>query len=143
MARGKLRILGSPQHLKSRHGGGRYRLELKGPAAAADAAAERVRSFFGDVRVLEAHGGYQAFEVAAPFALGAAFESLEAAKSALGLESYTLSQTTLDQVFLSIAYAQVREKEAEEEATRGTRQSFSSRAVVAPSGNGAAVSDAI
>jgi len=30
MVNGRLQVLGSPQHLKSVHGGG-YRLELKGP----------------------------------------------------------------------------------------------------------------
>jgi ABC-type multidrug transport system ATPase subunit len=37
MARGQLRVIGSPQHLKSRHGGG-YRLEIKGSAEMADVA---------------------------------------------------------------------------------------------------------
>ena len=41
-----------------------------------------------------------------PFALGAVFRALEDAKQTLGLETYTLSQTTLEQVFLNIAARQ-------------------------------------
>ena len=112
MARGKLRVLGSPQHLKTRHGGG-YLLELKGPPETAAQAARFVRSFFDEVLVREQHGGYQSFELLRRFALGAAFEALEQVKERLGLESYTLSQTSLDQVFLNIAYTHTQEHEAE------------------------------
>lgn len=115
MARGKMRVLGSPQHLKSRHGGG-YRLELKGPAETAEVVDAFIRSVFCGVKTLEVHGGFQAFEISRGFQLGAAFKALEGAKETLRVESYTLSQTTLDQVFLNIAYKQVIEAEAEAEA---------------------------
>ena len=48
------------------------------------------------------HRGQQA----QAFALGSVFTALDAAKAKLGLETYTLSQTTLEQVFLNIASRQ-------------------------------------
>ena len=35
MAKGSMQVIGSPQHLKTRHGGG-YRIELKGAAETAE-----------------------------------------------------------------------------------------------------------
>lgn len=110
-------VLGSPQHLKSAHGGG-YRLELKGPAESAGKVRDLVESLFPGTKQLEMHGGWQVFEVggdrnvraeggrAALFALGPVFTALDNAKEDLGIETYTLSQTTLEQVFLNIAAAQ-------------------------------------
>jgi ABC-type multidrug transport system ATPase subunit len=140
MANGKLRVLGSPQHLKSEHGGG-YRIELKGKAETAERARELIERLFPGSECLEAHGGYQVFEAGgaggdgsrhggrnggsghggnnvgahngqprsggALFKLGPVFSALDEAKAELGLESYTLSQTTLEQVFLNIAAEQV------------------------------------
>jgi len=102
MAAGHLCVLGSPQHLKSRHGGG-YRVQTSGPASCASEVADLVRSTFATVVLLEAHGGTQSFEVGASFALGDAFAALEGAKVAGLVHSYSLSQTTLEQVFLNIA----------------------------------------
>ena len=102
MAGGKLRVIGSPQHLKSRHGGG-YRVQTSGPATRADEVCAIVRRTFETVELLEAHGGTQCFEVGANFALGDAFAALEDAKAARLLHSYSISQTSLEQVFLNIS----------------------------------------
>lgn len=109
-----LQVLGSPQHLKSVHGGG-YRLEVKGPEKTAGAVRELVARLFPGTTPLDAHGGYQVFEIskrAEPgrsvqlFALSPVFAALDQAKADLGVETYTLSQTTLEQVFLNIAAVQ-------------------------------------
>jgi len=115
MAGGKLRVLGSPQHLKSRHGGG-YRVEVSGPTATAQAVNGLVRATFGDVTLLEGHGGVQSFEVSASFDLAAAFAALEQAKQAGDLHTYSLSQTTLEQVFLNIA---AKEREGVQDGAQG------------------------
>ena len=105
MAAGRLRVLGSPQHLKSRHGGG-YRVELNGPASAAPRVADLVRALCpagGVATALEQHAGAQAFEVDAALDMPRAFRALEAAKAEQLLHNYSLSQTTLEQVFLNVA----------------------------------------
>mmetsp|Transcript_28624 Transcript_28624/g.87596 ORF Transcript_28624/g.87596 Transcript_28624/m.87596 type:complete len:1388 (+) Transcript_28624:205-4368(+) len=117
LVNGRLQVLGSPQHLKSVHGGG-YRLELKGPTESADRVRELVEHLFPGTKQLEMHGGWQVFEVGARrsqrsktalFALGPVFAALDRAKEELGIETYTLSQTTLEQVFLNIASAQLEQ----------------------------------
>jgi hypothetical protein len=77
-----------------------------------------VEALFPGTRQLEVHGGWQVFEVGggrsfrgvgaepALFALGPVFTALDKAKEELGIETYTLSQTTLEQVFLNIAATQ-------------------------------------
>ena len=129
MVNGGLQVLGSPQQLKSKHGGG-YRVELKGPPETAERARRVVEGLFPGTVKLEGLGGFQVFEVGggsrtrkaaaaagagaaadavaddAYFRLGPVFAALDAAKAELGLETYTLSQTTLEQVFLNIAAAQ-------------------------------------
>jgi ABC-type multidrug transport system ATPase subunit len=57
MAAGRLRVLGSPQHLKSRHGGG-YRVELKAANAQSDAGLTAlVHSHFAHVKRVASHQG--------------------------------------------------------------------------------------
>ena len=57
MAAGRLRVLGSPQHLKSRHGGG-YRVELKATNAHSDAALTAlVHVHFAHVKRVASHQG--------------------------------------------------------------------------------------
>ena len=114
MAAGKLRVLGSPQHLKSRHGGG-YRLAISGPAARAAEVDEAVRATFATATLLEAHGGTQSFDVGAQIELAPAFAALELAKEAGMLHTYSLSQTTLEQVFLNIAAKAKRQAAGESE----------------------------
>ena len=110
MAKGRLRALGSAQHLKARFGGG-YRIECKGPSEHAATIAELVFRLCGGARVLEAHGGTQAFEAETSFLMGPAFRQLEQAKEQGLLENYSLSQCSLEQVFLNIAHQATQEAE--------------------------------
>eukprot|EP00966_Prymnesium_polylepis_P039725 921860-Prymnesium_polylepis.1 len=96
MAAGRMRALGGGQHLKSRFGGG-YHVQTKGPAERADDVARLVHDACGAARLIEAHGGSLSFEALAPFDIGGAFRTLEAAKSEGVLHNYSLSQTSLEQ----------------------------------------------
>jgi len=126
MVNGRLQVLGSPQHLKSTHGGG-YRVELKGPEDTAEQARSLIEELFKGSKLLESHGGSQVFEVGGRggggdgndagrqlFLLGPVFRALDRAKVELGIETYTLSQTTLEQVFLNIS-----KEQKDEDATSG------------------------
>ena len=61
-----------------------------------------VRNLCADAKLLEAHAGVQAFEVE-EVDMPTAFRQLEAAKAQGELHNYSLSQTTLEQVFLNVA----------------------------------------
>ena len=110
MVRGKLRCLGTIQHLK--HSLGKhYEVELAvDPEAFArdpDGAATKLRAFAGDVF------GAGATEEGAPSAglftyhvpqaamrIGACFEAIEAKRDAVGLVDYSIAQPSLEAVFI-------------------------------------------
>lgn len=65
-----------------------------------------MQRLFSGAKKLEAHGGTQSFEVGRDAPISAAFRALEAAKEEGLLLNYSMSQTTLEQVFLNIAAAE-------------------------------------
>jgi len=71
-----------------------------------------------DVTLIDRHAGYMKFEVpSSRLRLAAAFDELEAARGELGVLNYSISQTTLEQVFLSfVKKQQESDRAAEEEA---------------------------
>ena len=108
MVRGQLACLGTIQHLKSKFGQG-YTIEIKIRSTADDIngmAMERVRSFLVnqnsyDIEVKELTHSTGLFQCtrSVPAVL---FQLLEEHKQRLNIETYTISQTTLEQIFLSI-----------------------------------------
>jgi len=104
MTRGKLSVIGSPQHLKSRHGGG-YRVDLAGHDDDAHEIRALVTKLMPGARPLESQGGMQSYEAGKGNRVAELFKALEQAKKRGLLQSYSLSQTTLEQVFLNAATA--------------------------------------
>ena len=134
MSRGQLACLGTSQDLKTRYGAG-YELQLKGPAEGGDVGeaiafveervgagraevVERPAQNFAKMRLREV--GVAGAGVAVPDLL----EALQGAAGRLGLAAFTLSQSTLEQIFLRVAKAEAEadreaeRREAEEEARR-------------------------
>ncbi|XP_037078455.1 phospholipid-transporting ATPase ABCA1-like [Pollicipes pollicipes] len=114
MVRGSLRCLGSTQHLKNKYGGG-YVLEMKlvsGPAADVADRLEKVQrlvsELFASAVVEENYGERLRYSIPQEDVdcLSRGFGALQDAKARLGLEEYSLSQTTLEQVFLRFAREQ-------------------------------------
>ena len=113
MVNGRLQALGTPQKLKNDHGAF-FTLELKVRADSAEAVAGWVAATYPTHDVLEHHGVSLTYAIpresqGLKVSLGAMFKTVEGQKKAgaLGIEEYTISQTTLEQVFLAIAKAQV------------------------------------
>ena len=118
--------IGTPQELKSRHGA-EFQLDIKISASATEAATsdlnvpDRVEQFvlshMPGATMDSSHGNSLRFLVpsAAVYGLsgglGAAFDVLESSRAELGIAEFSLSQTTLEQVFLRVAKA---DREAEE-----------------------------
>lgn len=108
MVSGRLQCIGSAQHLKGRFGLG-YQVEIRSiPARVHDCIAlcERVMP---SVAVEEVHGGYARLKVNKEVDLAAAFSALEEHKVALHILDYSISQCTLEQVFLKFAKDQEEE----------------------------------
>ncbi|KAL1529048.1 hypothetical protein AB1Y20_000011 [Prymnesium parvum] len=110
MAKGRLRVIGSPQHLKTRHGGG-YTVHLKAAAETEEQLAlvdaqlvQLVHQLFSGVKQAPGRDlGVLEFEVAQGFEFAKVFAALEEAKRTLGLQYFSMTQTSLETVFLRVA----------------------------------------
>eukprot|EP01052_Picozoa_sp_SAG31_P004874 SAG31_NODE_207_length_20316_cov_20.465400_4_plen_1865_part_00 len=129
MVNGRLQALGTPQKLKNDHGSF-FTLEIKiTDEVVAASVASWVEQTCPNHEVLESHGVCQTYAVPRDStSLGAMFKAVETEKQRgnLGIEEYTISQTTLEQVFLAIAKAQIDpdEEAREEEVSRVTHEPF-------------------
>ncbi|KAK9842270.1 hypothetical protein WJX81_003820 [Elliptochloris bilobata] len=104
LAAGRLRCLGSVQHLKNRFGAG-YVVDFKlAPGADAGAAAAWMHGQCPEARLRMREPGRLAFAVPqAALDLAALFGAVEAARHGLGIDEYAISQTTLEHVFVALA----------------------------------------
>eukprot|EP00002_Diphylleia_rotans_P008604 TRINITY_DN1856_c0_g1_i6.p1 TRINITY_DN1856_c0_g1~~TRINITY_DN1856_c0_g1_i6.p1 ORF type:complete len:270 (-),score=65.11 TRINITY_DN1856_c0_g1_i6:171-980(-) len=110
VVKGSLKCVGSPQHLKSRFGGG-YRLELQCAHDAVGKVKEFVEREYPAASLLEWHGGKLRFEIPREsLDLGNIFKTIESQRQSLGIIDYALSQTTLEQVFMNFARIQEEEQ---------------------------------
>lgn len=113
---GQLRALGTKQHLKSKFGSG-YELTIKyhtsklhkGPStndgvpfvAPSEVITQFVSSLFPTSHFLSDNGGLMTFTIpSTDMQIGVAFSEIEAHKTELFIEDYSISQSTLEQVFI-------------------------------------------
>jgi len=102
MSKGRLRCLGTLQQLKNRHGKG-YHLEV----SCSESKVEEVhsmldREFTGMIK-LEEWGGKLKLRLPDPnISLASIFRILEGHKKKLGITDYSVSQSSLEQIFISM-----------------------------------------
>jgi len=105
MKMGEMVSLGDSLHLRSTHGTG-FHLELALKKGSDPSCAENAKDFilshFLTANLIEEHGTLLNYEVPrdAITSLARAFRLLETNKERLSIEDYSLSQSTLEQVFL-------------------------------------------
>lgn len=109
MVNGQFVCLGSPQHLKNKFGSG-YTLIVR--LSADDSNPTAIKNFikerFADSQIFDDHHGYVHFQIPdTTVSLSTVFGAMEEASSSLGLEDYSVHQTTLEQVFLTFTTNQV------------------------------------
>ncbi|XP_036745864.2 phospholipid-transporting ATPase ABCA7 isoform X5 [Manis pentadactyla] len=109
---GRFRCLGSPQRLKGRFGAG-HTLTLRVPAAQPEPAAAFVAAAFPGAELREAHGGRLRFQLppGGRCALARVFGELAAHGAEHGVEDFSVSQTTLEEVFLYFCKDQGKEEQ--------------------------------
>lgn len=108
MVNGEFRCLGSPQQLKSTYGKG-YRLKVR-VSSHPEAVREYVRQNFVDSVLKEDNYSTLVYQLpTAGMELSKAFELMEKARETLDIQDYSLSQTTLDDVFIHFANEQSEE----------------------------------
>lgn len=105
MVDGRLKALGTLQHLKSRYGNG-YKVTIKFNAnnagANLSAAKEHMNSKYNNPTLLHEHNGELEYQVKG-VSVGNLFEDMEDLKTKLPIEDYGICQTTLEQVFINFA----------------------------------------
>nr|QST14975.1 ABCA1-1 protein [Diaphanosoma celebensis] len=106
MVNGTLKCLGSPQHLKNRFGNG-YMINVRCKKDSVEQVLEQVRAVLPEGRLRERRHCQLVWHVQ-PGALSVAamFIRMEAARSASEMVDYSISQTTLDDVFIRFASQQ-------------------------------------
>ncbi|NXI48256.1 ABCA1 protein, partial [Galbula dea] len=115
MVNGRFRCLGSVQHLKNRFGDG-YTVVVRvgGPGPAA--VESLMQHHFPGIVLKERHGGLLQYQLpSCTGSLASIFSVLAAHRGPCHIEDYSVSQTTLDQVF--VHFAREQSDEDPEEAT--------------------------
>ncbi|XP_051015238.1 ATP-binding cassette sub-family A member 6-like [Acomys russatus] len=116
MVSGRLRCIGSIQHLKRKFGKD-YVLELKVKEASQEPSVHReILKLFPQAARQERYFSLLTYKlpVTDVYPLSQAFHKLEAVKHGFNLEEYSLSQCTLDKVFVEISKEQELENVREE-----------------------------
>jgi ATP-binding cassette subfamily A (ABC1) protein 1 len=109
MVSGRIQCIGSAQHLKCRFGSG-YLVEVRCGAGYIDACIALCQRVMPSAEVQEVHGGYVRLRVAQRGVdLAEAFSALEQYKAEYSIYDYSISQCTLEQVFLQFAKNQEEE----------------------------------
>ena len=111
MVNGQFTCLGSTQELKSKYGGGitlTATLPMSATAADMDGLAAFVTKLFPNAELKDRHPPQMKF-VIADAQLSRIFGAMEKAKTEIGLEDYSVTQPTLQQVFLDLTKNQVIE----------------------------------
>jgi len=110
MVDGRFQCLGSLQHLKSKYGVGF--MVVVTILAPANSKLKRdngpVKAFmsstYAGALLLDEHEGMLTYQVIGPDAtMGGLFNTLKSNQARLKIEDYTVSQTTLEQIFISFA----------------------------------------
>lgn len=105
LVNGRLRCLGSVQHLKNKYRSGlkfEARLAAPGGEEAVVAALRELCPAGSDPKLTEAHDVRMRVDLPDGCHAAAVFRALEAKKEELGIADYALSQPTLEQVFIDL-----------------------------------------
>ncbi|XP_078536724.1 glucosylceramide transporter ABCA12 [Lissotriton helveticus] len=109
MVRGAFQCIGSMQHIKNRFGSGfTVKMHLRDTLVDVEALTQLMRGRFPNTYLKDHHLTMVEYHV--PVSAGGVaniFDLLEANKAAFNIQHFSVSQTTLDEVFINFAQAQV------------------------------------
>lgn len=125
MVNGQFKCLGSPQHLKGKFGEGYTLLARVGTKEDQHIPDPQplmnfIEDKFRGCILKDVHQGMVNYHITdTSLKWAAIFGSMEKAKSTFNIEDYSVSQTTLEQVFINFARAQIPPQENETGCCRG------------------------
>merc|ERR1711907_733100 len=110
MVNGKLEAIGSLPHLKSRYGSF-WQIYVSIDGGESAGLKELLQSLDSNVEMLECHISSSIWRVPnrSGLKLAEVFRRMEAAKERLGIHEYSISQCSLEQIFMRFAKGQVDE----------------------------------
>ncbi|CAF1314584.1 unnamed protein product, partial [Didymodactylos carnosus] len=106
MVNGQFKCLGSPQHLKHRFGTGYYLKLRLNDVSYIPIASNILNQYLPDSIMTEHHGIKLEYNIPKTNTLSKIFGFIESNKELMGVIDYSLSQTTLEHVFLRFASKQ-------------------------------------
>jgi len=106
MVNGTLRCIGSAQHLKNRFGNG-YMINVRCENDGIDGVMQYIQSTIPEARFRDQSYRQLVWHVQPDaLSISALFQRMEAARTSTAMEDYSISQTTLDDVFIRFANLQ-------------------------------------
>jgi len=107
---GEMRCMGTSQHLKAKYGSG-YRVSIRTTPEMENQVREFMEDIYPSLKILSQLNGTLHLDIPLreedmPEFLANIFEQIESNKSDLNISDYSVSQTTLEQVFLKFAEEQ-------------------------------------
>lgn len=115
MVNGKISCLGSPLHLKQKYGAGYViHIKLKSKLQETEKAAGELNEFmcsnFAECRIESVHNNLFTFLLETnQLKLSTLFGQIESVKAKLNIEDYSIYQTSLERIFLSLVRSQKSE----------------------------------
>ncbi|XP_039512135.1 phospholipid-transporting ATPase ABCA1 isoform X2 [Pimephales promelas] len=121
MVNGRFQCLGSVQHLKNRFGDGyTVVLRLSAPSAEPCPVDAYIKSSFPGIQLKERHQNVLHYQLPSQTcSLARVFEVLSNNSEELGISDYSVSQTTLDQVFVNFAKEQTDDDQLRDVTVNG------------------------
>lgn len=110
MVSGRLQCLGSIQHLKGRFGAN-YQIEVRCETGRTEECLTACMARISGSALDEQHGCFFRLKVQSGIDLAATFHCLEEIKTMYGIVDYSVSQATLEQIFIKFAKEQEEEPE--------------------------------
>jgi ATP-binding cassette, subfamily A (ABC1), member 3 len=130
MVGGRLRCLGSSQHLKSTYGDG-FQVDISTGEQTVERVIRFLHAEFKDCVPLEAHGNSVKYRIArGDWKLSSLFSLMEARRSELGIAQYAISETSLEQIFIAFA----RQQDEEQGEVAGLRENMTEEEVLERAG---------
>jgi ABC-type glutathione transport system ATPase component len=108
MVSGRLKCIGSANHLRQRYGHG-YQLDVNVSVDRVNQIKEFVAAQFPGSQVLEHHDSNIKFRIRKDRSLGGIFLILNSHRTSLGITEYSVSEATLEQIFIRFARQQEEE----------------------------------
>lgn len=102
IAEGKLQALGTSSHLKEKFGSGYSVSLLLKDAEKQESAVEFIKELLPEAILISSVGAERTFHSSLNIKIGEAVRALEKNRESLGIEQFSISRTTLEDVFLNI-----------------------------------------